>query len=319
MHIARGLGSGKEPRLVKEDEFVGLLPPIDTPPLSERGELSRERVGGRMTPSHREKVARALLEHYEDLSSEQRIEFSTAKEAGASDFEFDPRKFTDYLFNLEHKAGGPKARFFIDELGISPGDWKFLANQIERGMISAPIYRAVLKTHGFSHGAYVLVTGRNGKRAVLETGWIIEAGQPARFVTAYPGDSEHAESLRAPLPEVVDPQLKGDARWKAIYDLANEVGQASAEAVTPTPMVVQGYSPNWEGYCGSGWARLPDARYPMARWLLRMQKGRKSYPGVDVGPPLQTQSMERNRAYAEAFAQVLKANGVECSVHYRLD
>jgi len=36
-------------------------------------------------------------------------------------------KFTGYLFNRDHKDGGPKAAFLIDFFGIEPDDWRYLA------------------------------------------------------------------------------------------------------------------------------------------------------------------------------------------------
>ena len=55
-------------------------------------------------------------------------------------FELPQEKFTKYLFNLDHPEGGGKAKAFIDILGIAPADWR-LADQIERAMDDAPLYR----------------------------------------------------------------------------------------------------------------------------------------------------------------------------------
>ena len=38
-------------------------------------------------------------------------------------------KFTNYLFNADHKDGRGKAKFFTEDLGIAPDDWRYLAAQ----------------------------------------------------------------------------------------------------------------------------------------------------------------------------------------------
>lgn len=320
MFLAEELGSGRPPALLEEDEFEEILPPLNYPARpSERGELSRQRVAGKMEMSHRERLGRALLEHFEGLQDGERVSFSTAREEGVSEFHFPPEKFTRYLLNLDHPEGRGKALLFVNELGIQPNDWRFLASQIEQAMATAPIYRAGKNAQGFTHGAYVLVNGRTGKTLVLETGWILEPGQPARFVTAYPAKAELAAELNAPTPIVVEPSLTGDQRWAETYRIAHAAGEKAASAAQPTPMVVEGHGTEWEGLCGFGWAQLPNGRHPMAKWLVRNNHGYSTSPGVRVPSPVRTQSLDRNRAYAEAFATVLRANEVECSVGSRLD
>jgi hypothetical protein len=142
--------------------------------------------------------------------------------------------------NGKHPKGGGKAKFFVAGLGIEPNDWRFLADQIERAMASAPIYRVDKNAWGFPYGALVLVTGRNGKPAVLETGWVIESGGPAKFVTAYPYDGDVSLPLVAPEPFVVDPNLSNDARWAAIYERAVTAGESAAQAAPPSPMIIHG-------------------------------------------------------------------------------
>ena len=230
-----------------------------------------------------------------------------------------PEKFTKYLLNLEHAEGKGKARFFIEVLGIAPDDWKFLADQIRRGVKTAPIFRAGKNQWGFTHGAFVMVRGKNEKTAVLETGWIVASGQPARFVTAYPHDGDVEEPLETVKLVVVDGTLAGHDKWEAVCKIAYKEGEAAAESFMPTPMRVEGYETIWEGECGFAWVHVPDGRHSIAKWLVKTDKGYKSRPGVKVLAETSYQSVERNRAWANAFAEVLKANGVECSVGWRLD
>jgi ribosomal protein L15E len=66
---------------------------------------------------------------------------------------------------------------------------------------------------------------------------------------------------------------------------------------------------------GRAWVCLKDARRSFARWLLRSGKGHRGYHGgVHVYADISDQSMEKAEAYAEAFAEVLRENGIECSV-----
>jgi hypothetical protein len=320
LYLARNLGSSKVPKGLEWEEFEAALPPLlFLQKLSERGELSMRRIAGKSKTGHRERLARALLQRFDAISSEERFEFSTANAEGVRDFVFDPRKFTEYLLNGKHPKGGGKAKFFVAGLGIEPNDWRFLADQIERAMASAPIYRVDKNAWGFPYGALVLVTGRNGKPAVLETGWVIESGGPAKFVTAYPYDGDVSLPLVAPEPFVVDPNLSNDARWAAIYERAVTAGESAAQAAPPSPMIIHGYGTEWEGLCGYGWVHLPNARHPMAKWLLKTKNGRRANPGVSIWSTAMTQSLDRNRAWAEAFAKVLQANEVDCSAKHRLD
>jgi hypothetical protein len=177
---------------------------------------------------HRERLAQAILERFEADESDTSLVFSTAKSEGVREFEFDQRKFVDYLLNRSHPENGGKAKFFVEELSIEPGDWRFLADQIERGMATAPLYRVNPTKWGFSHGAYVLVTGRNDKSAVLETGWMITSGGSARFVTAYPYGGNVREPLVRSEPFVIRADLSGDDRWAAIYDRATREAERAA-------------------------------------------------------------------------------------------
>ena len=320
LYLVKQKGSSKPPIGLEWEEFESALPPIIFPEtLSERGLVTASRIAGKATVGHRDRIAKALLNRFENTDSDEPIEFSTTRAEGVEEFEFDPRKFTDYLLNINHPKGGSKANFFISTLGIAPDDWPFLADQIKRGMVEAPIYRVGKNEWGFSHGALVLVTGRNGNSAVIETGWMIGTGKPAKFVTAYPYDGASEAEFKPVDPYVVDSSLKGDARWEAIFARAKTAGKEASNAVVPTPMVLEDYGTEWEGMCGFGWVHLPNARHPMAKWLLKSDLGNRAHPGVTVWSTANTQSLDRNRAWAEAFAEVFKANGLECAAQSRVD
>ncbi len=95
----------------------------------------------------------------------------------------------------------------------------------------------------------------------------------------------------------------------------------AAEEWTPTPMWVEGYTEALsEGACGVSWVRLPDARSLFARWLRKNGLGSTGRgPGCFVFAKTRSQSFERAQKYSEAFATVLRLNGIECEVGWRFD
>ena len=305
--------------LAEWDEFDAIAPALSlSEKLSERGALTEARVTGKAVARPRERLAHALFDHFGSAPVAERIAFKVGVEAGVSEVEIDPRKFTEYLLNHAHPEGQSKAKFFADALGIEASDWRFLASQIERGMKTAPVYRVGKNEWGFSHGALVVVEGRNGQQAVIETGWHVKPAEPARFITAYPYEAE-APDLVPPRPSTVPSNLVGEERWEAIFELATRAGSDAAREAQPTPMHISGIGTEWEGKCGYAWTHLPDGRKPMARWLVKAGHARRYSPGVAVWAKTNSQSVDRNRAYADAFTSVLRANGIDCSTHWRLD
>jgi len=70
-----------------------------------------------------------------------------------------------------------------------------------------------------------------------------------------------------------------------------------------------------EGVCGFGWVNVRPGTSSLARWLKREKRATKAYRGgVNVYSPL-GQSLERNRAWARAFASTLRENlDTECQI-----
>lgn len=85
-------------------------------------------------------------------------------------------------------------------------------------------------------------------------------------------------------------------------------------------MKVQGFSVEFEGACGFAWMRVLDARRGFARWAIARGHANHHYrSGAQIFAAVQSQSIDRARAYATAFAAVLRHNGIECKVDSRLD
>lgn len=312
----RDYSSSTMPTLVEESSSEDRVPDIVYPVQnSERGELTRRRISEKMNKSHRQRLAYAMLDLFNTLAEGERVEFSTTLDEGVQNYYLDPRKFTEYLLNTAHPQGGGKAKLFVEGLGILPEDWKFLADQIERGMADAPLYRIGRKQWGFTHGAFVMVTGRNGKTCVLETGWILESGKPAKFVTAYPAkpETEANEGLTPVVPYVVSPSLVGDARWEAIWDKAIAAGFDAAVLIQPTPEVYGESGLDWEGERGGAYLEL-DPGHPFAVWLVDHSRAETINGRAVFVSPLDTESLPRHTAFSKAFGSVIGANGIHAVV-----
>jgi len=310
-------GSKFKPRIMNRKEFAEAAPRIlvaKNP--NERSTLSVQRVAGK-TPSHRSRIGKALAHEFEAVGGFRT--FSTSKPEDGIEFSVPEAKLTKYLLSLDHPKGSAKAQFFRDTLEIVEEDWRFLADQFCQAAPSSEFYRLEVTGYGVMHGAQVLITGRNGRRAVVETGWKLEEEGPAQFVTAYPGDEGKLGTLKAFPGRVPEVGCPAPERWRRIHEMAHYCGMQRGEEKVPTPMVLEKWGTIWEGACGFGWVFLPNARQPFARWALKEGIGYAARPGVHISSKFQTQSVEKNLAYAIGYAEVLKANGIECRAESRLD
>jgi len=93
--------------------------------------------------------------------------------------------------------------------------------------------------------------------------------------------------------------------------------------IVPTPMLLSGHKPVFQGMCGSAWVTVFDLRTGMARWLKKNKIGKKDWRGgwdVNANPQPKDdqhwnlQSIEPKVTYARAFGEMPAANGVECQV-----
>ncbi|WP_109354760.1 DUF6883 domain-containing protein [Sphingorhabdus sp. EL138] len=304
--------------LLSPEQFEAQAPPMPSMgTIDERGRLSVSRMVGE-EPHHREKVGRQLA-GASSAAVGGFVNFKTTKPDGGLEFTVPEQKLTAYLLNLDHPKGGAKAQFFKDKLDISKEDWRYLADQFCQAGQHAELYRLDVTGYGVMHGALALITGRNGQCAVVETGWKLGEDGPAQFITAYPGDETEAAYLEPVVGRVPSLDCLPPQRWQQIHELAHSEGMKRAEAKQPTPMVLEKYGTIWEGMCGFGWVFLPDARKPFPKWALENKLGYPSRPGVHISSKVITQSIDKNFSYAQGYAEVLKANGIDCEAQSRLD
>ncbi|RUO73879.1 hypothetical protein CWI80_00480 [Pseudidiomarina sediminum] len=300
--------------------------PLQPTKTSYRGVLSVNRIKGKSQLTHNQKLAHALLEFAKN-NPNAIISFDTSI-TSAKQFVWDNAKFTRYLLNLEHEEGGPKAKFFIEILGIESNDWQYLADQISSSLKHGLIVSVELSGYGIKHTVFSQITGRNGKTVIIRSVWQMNPDGSARFITAYPEKSEKQSDYRSPPQHICPPYLIGKERWEYIYNQAHKAGEEAALECVPVPMRLCGHSTIFEGVCGFAWVTIPDIRKGFAKWLKDKHIGVKSYKGgwrVDADPvpsddvTWDLQSLEPKRAYARAFANVLRKNEIACEVHERID
>jgi hypothetical protein len=99
----------------------------------------------------------------------------------------DRRKFVEYALNPENLVGGgDKALVFQQRLGYTKDNYESLFEQIRDGVLEEEALPKLLNQHGQRYQVDLEVTGVEGQRAIVRTGWIVEPGATvARLVTLY--------------------------------------------------------------------------------------------------------------------------------------
>lgn len=284
--------------------------PADIPvPISARGLVTEMRMSRRMALDIHQKIMSSL-----DLRNVNRpFEWDLMQLPNApEEIEVQAKKLTDYLLNPDHKTGGSKAKFFEQHLAITRKDWAHLQSQLIDGLSNVIYENVRLDDHGIRFTAYLPVTGRNGANATIETGWIVRQGERASFVTAFPAKKDAALESQATHPPLVSDNLKGDERWQAVYSLADEVAKKAMSECVPKPLIVENQV-YMEGNCGGAFVVIEDSRRSFVRWLKKKGLGhRHGQRGYSISAVQVGQSADSAKAYADAFARVLRRNGVNC-------
>lgn len=121
--------------------------------------------------------------------------------------------------------------------------------------------------------------------------------------------------------------------FAALYEEADARGFQAAEAAIPTPMIVgeettpfsgvMDYSkPTYfvaDGLCGFAWIKF-KGNTAFGRWAKKQGYATPAYNGgLQVRVAGFNQSVTRKEAYAHAFAETLRAAGIEAYAESRLD
>ena len=104
-----------------------------------------------------------------------------------------PEKLADYLLNVTHPVGGPKARWFIS-LGYHPDSPDRLGDDLLEIVRDSSEYVDKVTRFGVKYTVRGQLESPNGSRANVRSVWITETDMPQpRFVTAYPDESPENE------------------------------------------------------------------------------------------------------------------------------
>lgn len=124
------------------------------------------------------------------------------------------------------------------------------------------------------------------------------------------------------------------AKFAELARRADEAGRQAAEACVPQPMtvvqhanplddsspIVRVYEPVMEGVCGFAWVEIYPGNCSFANYAKKHLGASKHYGGgVSIWIGDYGQSYERKSAYAQAFAEVIREEGIKAYAGSRLD
>ena len=103
-----------------------------------------------------------------------------------SRIELDPRKLTEYTLNPDNPVGADKAVMFQRHLGFTRDNYEPLLEQISTQALDAEAILGRTDKHGQRYRVDLEITGTEGQREIVRTGWILEPdSDAARLVTLY--------------------------------------------------------------------------------------------------------------------------------------
>lgn len=286
---------------------------------SERGQKAAEGVTLKQAANIEERVLEEMSRAFFLNGERKKFEFKAVAESSNILQAIMPEgKFTKYLFDRTSEKGKSKAAFLIDDLGIDPEDWRYLAAQFYLGLLIAEPNAVKLNEWKTGYGArfevLMRIRNRAGKTAVIVTGWNMNPGALPSLSTAYPGPRD-AAAIEPGEPPILPPGARGDTEWSQLWMWANAAGVRAGESHVPTPMFLSGIAAISEGECGTALVRVSDARRGLARWLKREGLGdTDGYGGVVAFSPIPSQSIDRAKVWARTVASILRLNGIEADV-----
>lgn len=264
-----------------------------------------------------QRLAVALL-HNDSIMD---CEFSITGPFSWEQVDIPEKKLVQYALNIEHEGSGKsKAELFQQLLSITKDDWRYLAAQIENAIECGSLQNVRQTEYGVQFHIDIPIKGLNNAPRIVRTAWIIRQPQKCSLVTAYILDQSQQNGAKGDTPLIV--QNTNPALFcSVLYGYASSAGERAAENCIPTPVYFHGYEePILDGAAGFAWIVIHDARKCFPRWLKKQQIGRLGYyGGWEVYARGCGQSFDRAKAYADAFAKVLRQNGIDCHVESRLD
>ncbi|MGQ4606862.1 DUF6883 domain-containing protein [Raoultella ornithinolytica] len=270
-----------------------------------------------MQYNHSERIAKELLSTFSSANEIlYKIEFTTQ----ASDENYlkvPVEKLLNYALNMEHEQGKHKAFLFHHHLGIDSSQWRYLAYQLINESNHANILNITRTEYAIKYETIIEVVGLNGKKCAVKAAWKISENN-AQLITAYPEKKpqEAPKENTTPLHLIIN---KGDDErcWKDLFEAAHNEGLKSAQECIPEPMpwVIsfrESGGIESEGKCGYAYIIL-DGENDFAKWVLRHKCGNKARESndIEIHAKSESQSIDRGKAYAVSFSQVLWLNGID--------
>lgn len=103
----------------------------------------------------------------------------------AGSLQIDQAKILDYLLNLSHKDGGPKAKYFRNR-GFTPETWQIMVEALHKHGATQPVTEMSESRHGRRFTVECEIQTPDGMNPCILTAWIQEGDKPPRLVTAHP-------------------------------------------------------------------------------------------------------------------------------------
>ncbi|EKN4801470.1 hypothetical protein ABGN33_003137 [Yersinia enterocolitica] len=278
-------------------------------------ELSKTQVV--MQNSHSEELAKKLLSKYSSINQVPfEIEFK-ALTLDQEHLKIPVEKLLQYILNNEHEKGKHKAHLFQHILGINSSQWRYLAYQLIHESSRAEVLQLDVTKYGIKYVTVVEVIGLNGRKATVKAAWKVSENT-SKLVTAYPEE----KSLIVPKENITPPPfipIDGNVKayWKNIFEVAHNEGIKSAKDCIPEPIPWQssvsmagGIEP--EGMCGYAYIQL-SKESDFAKWILRNKLGTtvKGSNEIKISAKSESQSLDREKAYADSFSKTLWLNGID--------
>ena len=95
-------------------------------------------------------------------------------------------KVREYLLNMSHPVGRPKAIWFAS-LGYTQNNWRQLADDLLKVARTTDGFSTKLSPFGIKYEVSGEIGRPNHRPAIVVSVWIVENSAPPRLVTAYPG------------------------------------------------------------------------------------------------------------------------------------
>lgn len=99
--------------------------------------------------------------------------------------EIDDKKIIDYLLNLQHRDGGPKAKFFI-RFGFSIICWRNLCVALKQHAVNNLVVEMVESEYGKKYVVTCEIATPDGRNPCINTVWIVVDEAFPRLIAAYP-------------------------------------------------------------------------------------------------------------------------------------